>query len=150
VASILEASCSLLGATGLRDLFDRWERVWHEGQYDLVPGCVAPNYIRHDEAGDRTVTREAYAAELTKLRQDRPDVRIVVYDHTLQGNRAWYRFTMKWTDQSSGEIRTRASMQTYRIEQGKSRGDLGDLQPLGSTWSDPVAQEGWTSLPPMK
>jgi hypothetical protein len=37
----------------VRDLFDRWERVWHEGQYDLIPGCVGPTYIRHDEAGDR-------------------------------------------------------------------------------------------------
>ena len=46
----------------LRDLFDRWERVWHEGKYDLVPECVGPHYIRHDEAGDRAVTREAYAA----------------------------------------------------------------------------------------
>ena len=24
----------------LRDLFDRWERVWHEGKYDLVPECL--------------------------------------------------------------------------------------------------------------
>lgn len=48
----------------LRDLFDRWERVWHEGQYDLVRLCVQSNYVRHDEAGDRTVTREAYAAEI--------------------------------------------------------------------------------------
>jgi hypothetical protein len=24
----------------MRDLFDRWEKVWHEGQFDLVPGCV--------------------------------------------------------------------------------------------------------------
>jgi len=43
----------------MRDLFDRWERVWHEGQYDLIPICVAPTYIRHDEKGDRTVTRES-------------------------------------------------------------------------------------------
>jgi hypothetical protein len=50
--------------TILRDLFDRWERVWHEGQYDLISSCIPPNYIRHDEAGDRTVTREAYAAEI--------------------------------------------------------------------------------------
>lgn len=26
--------------TTLRDLFDRWERVWHEGQYDLIPTCI--------------------------------------------------------------------------------------------------------------
>ena len=51
----------------LRELFDRWERVWHEGQYDLIPDCIGPNYIRHDEAGDRTVTREAYAAEIAKF-----------------------------------------------------------------------------------
>ena len=23
-----------------RDLFDRWELVWHEDRYDLVPSCV--------------------------------------------------------------------------------------------------------------
>jgi hypothetical protein len=33
----------------IRDLFDRWERVWHEGQYDLIPSCVGPHYLRHDE-----------------------------------------------------------------------------------------------------
>jgi len=32
----------------------------------LISGCIGPNYIRHDEAGDRTVTLEAYAAEITK------------------------------------------------------------------------------------
>jgi hypothetical protein len=53
--------------TMLRDLFDRWERVWHEGQYDLVAQCVQPNYIRHDEAGDRTVH-----ARLTRRRLLRP------------------------------------------------------------------------------
>jgi hypothetical protein len=24
----------------MRDLFDRWERVWHEGRFDLVPDSV--------------------------------------------------------------------------------------------------------------
>jgi hypothetical protein len=69
----------------IHDLFDRWERVWHEGQYDLIARCVQPNYIRHDEQGDRTVTREAYAAEIAKTRQERPGTRIVVYDHTRSG-----------------------------------------------------------------
>lgn len=137
------------GEPVLRDLFDRWERVWHEGRYDLVSDCVAPHYIRHDEAGDRTVTREAYAAELAKLKQDRPDVRIVVYDHTFQEGRAWYRFTMKWTDQGSGEVRTRAGMQAYRIEGGKLAETWVTLQPLGSSWGDAAAQESWTSPPPM-
>jgi hypothetical protein len=55
--------------TVLRGLFDRWERVWHEGRYELIPECVGPTYTRHDEAGDRTVTRDAYAAELARLLQ---------------------------------------------------------------------------------
>jgi hypothetical protein len=56
----------------LRDPFDRWERVWHEGQYDLISACIPGSYVRHHEAGDRTVTREAYAAEIAKTRQERP------------------------------------------------------------------------------
>ncbi len=72
----------------LRQLFERWERVWHEGRLDFVPLCVAPQYLRHDEMGDRLVTREAYAEELGKLREDRPDVRILVYDHALLADSA--------------------------------------------------------------
>lgn len=132
-------------ATALRDLFDRWEWVWHEGRFDLVPDCVAPLYIRHDEAGDRTVTREAYAAELAQLRQQRPDVRILVYDHSFDGERAWYRFTMRWTDQASGEVRTRAGLQAYRTEGGKLAETWVIFQPLGSAWVDPVAQTNWTT-----
>jgi len=134
--------------SALRDLFDRWERVWHERHYDLIPACIAPHYIRHDDAGDRTVTREAYAAELAKLHRDRPDMRIMVYDHSLIGDRAWFRFTMKWTDHAAGEARSRAGMQAYRIEDGKLAETWVLLQPLGSAWSDSVAQERWTSPPP--
>ena len=133
-----------------RDLFDRWERVWHEGQYDLVAECVQPNYIRHDEAGDRTVTREAYAAEIAKTRQERPHLRIIVYDHTFEGDRAWFRFEFKWTDPKTGETRTRAGMQIYRIEDGKLAETWLMLQPLGSAWTDAVAQDQWTSPPPIK
>jgi predicted SnoaL-like aldol condensation-catalyzing enzyme len=136
--------------TMLRDLFDRWERVWHEGDYDLVPKCVQPNYIRHDEAGDRTVKREAYAAEIAKTRQERPHLRIVVYDHTFEGDRAWFRFAFKWSDTKTGESRTRAGMQGYRIEDGKLAETWLILQPLGSAWKDAVAQEHWTSPAPIK
>jgi len=136
--------------TELPDLFDRWERVWHEGQYDLVPTCVASTYIRHDEAGDRTVTREAYAAEIAKTREERPDIRVVVYDHSFKGNRAWFRFAFKWTDPKTGELRSRAGMQSYRIEAGKLVETWLILQPLGSAWTDAVAQEHWTSPPPIK
>jgi hypothetical protein len=70
--------------SSIRDLFDRWERVWHEGQYGLVPECVGPHYIRHDEAGDRTVARDAYAAEVAKIRQERHDIGVVVLRSLIQ------------------------------------------------------------------
>ena len=134
----------------LRNLFDQWERVWHDGQYDLIPQCVEPHYIRHDEQGDRTATREAYASEIEKMRHDRPGIRIVVYDHTFRGDRAWFRFAFKWTDQQTGEPRSRAGMQSYRIENGKLAETWLLLQPLGSAWTDAVAQEHWTSAPPIR
>jgi hypothetical protein len=134
----------------MRELFDRWERVWHEGQYDLIPSCVGAHYIRHDEAGDRTVTREAYAEELARIRAERPDIRVVVYDHSFEGNRAWFRFAFKWPDPQTGEPRSRAGMQSYRIEAGKLAETWITLLPLGSAWTDAVAQEHWTSPSPIK
>lgn len=133
----------------LRDLFDRWESVWHEGRFDLVPNCVGPHYIRHDEAGDRTVTREAYAAEIAKVQEDRPGIRVVVYDHSFEGDRAWFRFAFKWTDPSTGEPRSRAGMQSYRTKSGKLVETWLTMQPLGSTWTD-IPQERWTSLPAIR
>lgn len=122
----------------VRDLFDRWERVWHEGQFDLIPECVSPFYIRHDEAGNRTVGRDDYAKEIAMTRQERPGIRIVVYDHTFEGNRAWFRFAFKWTDPKTGEMRSRAGMQAYRIENGKLAETWLMLQPVGSAWTDAV------------
>ena len=134
----------------IRDLFDRWEQVWHEGRYDLVPDCVASHYMRHDEQGDRIVTREAYAAEIEAIRAERPDIRVVVYDHAFGNDRAWFRFAFKWSDPETGERRSRAGMQSYRTELGKLAETWLILRPLGSAWSDPTAQERWTSPPPGK
>jgi hypothetical protein len=132
----------------MRDLFDRWELVWHEDRYDLVSSCVAPAYLRHEAAGDRTVTAESYAGELAKMKADRPGVRVAVYDHLFVGNRAWFRFTFKWRDPKTGEPVTQAGMQSYRTEDGKLAETWIVLQPLGSAWPDAVAQERWTSPPP--
>jgi hypothetical protein len=135
--------------TVLRDLFDRWEQVWHEERFDLVPDCVGSHYIRHDEAGDRTVSRDAYAAEIAKVQQERPGIRVVVYDHSFEGDRAWFRFAFKWTDLATGEARTRAGMQSYRTEGGKLVETWLSMQPLGSTWAD-TPQEHWTSRSAIK
>ncbi|MES2188487.1 MAG: nuclear transport factor 2 family protein [Pseudomonadota bacterium] len=132
----------------LKNLFDRWERVWHEGQYHLIPGCMAASYIRHDELGDRAVTPEAYATEIANAHRARPNTRFVVYEHMLANDRAWYHFTLQWTDAKTGETRTRAGMQLYRIEAGKLAETWLTLLPLGTAWPDAVAQKTWTSTPP--
>jgi hypothetical protein len=91
---------------------------------------------------------QAYAAELAKVHADRPGIRVVVYDHSFEGNRAWFRFTFKWPDPKTGEPRSRAGMQSYRIENGKLAETWISMQPLGSAWADPIAQEHWTSRQP--
>jgi hypothetical protein len=106
--------------------------------------------IRHDEAGDRTVTREPYAAEIAKTRKERPNIRFVVYDHSFEGDRAWFRFTLKWTDSKTVETHTRAGMQVYlwlRLARSRRLGLM--FSQSGSAWIDGVGQEHWTSLPPI-
>jgi predicted SnoaL-like aldol condensation-catalyzing enzyme len=132
------------------DLFNRWEQVWHEGRFDMVPNCVAENYIRHDQKGDRTVTRDAYAAEISSIRKERPDIRVVVYDHTFEGDRAWFRFAFKWTDVKTGAAQSQAGMQSYRVADGKLAETWLTLLPLGTAWQDASAQEHWTSTSPIK
>jgi hypothetical protein len=125
-------------------------RSYQQANESVLFADNGENYVRHDEAGDRTVTREAYAAEIAKIRQERPTIRVVVYDHSFEGDRAWFRFAFKWSDPKTGEARSRAGMQSYRTEGGKLAETWLSLQPLGSTWSDAVAQEHWTSPPPIK
>jgi hypothetical protein len=50
-----------------------------------VATCVAEQYTRHDENGDRTVTRDAYAKEIAQIQAERPNLHAVVYDHTFKG-----------------------------------------------------------------
>jgi hypothetical protein len=80
------------------------------------------------------------------VQEDRPGIRVVVYDHSFEGNRAWFRFAFKWSDPKTGEPHSRASMQSYRIESGKLVETWFALQPLGSTWTD-TPQAHWTSPP---
>jgi hypothetical protein len=95
------------------------------------------------------VTRDEDAAEIQKVQQERPGIRVVAYDHTFQGNRAWFRFAFKWNDPKTGEARSRAGMQSYRIENGKLAETWLSMQPLGSTWTG-TPQEHWTSTPTSK
>jgi SnoaL-like domain len=140
----------MLDESAMRDLFDRLERIWHQGQLNLVATCFAEHYTRHDENGDRTVTRDAYAKEIAQIQAERPNLHAVVYDHVFKGDRAWFRFSLKWSDRKTGETYCRAGVQTHRIEGGKLVESWLALMPLGLTWTDAVGQEHWTSPPPIK
>ena len=63
----------------------------------------------------------------------------------VTADRAWFLFTLMWNDASTGEKRTRAGMQLYRIEGGKLAETWLTLRSLGSAWPDVARQERWTS-----
>ena len=46
--------------------------------------------------------------------------------------------TQEWKDPKTGNQLTQAGMQSYRIEDGKLAETWIVLQPIGSTWPDPV------------
>jgi SnoaL-like domain len=127
----------------LRDLFNLWEKVWHEKSYELASDCVAESYTRNDENGTRTVTREEYLAEMKGIHTQRPDIRVVVFGHDFGTDRAWFRFMFRWTG-INGEIVTRAGMQVYQTENGRIAKTWIAVQPIGSTWPD-VPQTSWTT-----
>jgi hypothetical protein len=87
---------------------------------------------------------------IAQSRQERPGLPFVVHDHSFEGDRAWFRFTLKFTDPRTAETRTRASMQVCRIEGGKLAETWLMFQQPASAWPDEVAQEHWTSPPPVK
>lgn len=133
----------------MTDLFDRWEKVWNKGNFDLASGCVADTYIRHDPKGDREVGRDAYIAEVAAIHKDRPGIQVIVYDHSFSGNRAWFRFAFKWSDATTGEAHTQAGTQVYRVADGKLAETWISFLPAGTIWTDTSAQEHWTSSPPI-
>jgi SnoaL-like domain len=142
-------TASMLDESAMRDLFDRLERIWNQGQLNLVASCVAEHYTRHDENGDRTITRDAYAKEIAQTLAERPNLHVVVYDHAFRDDRVWFRFSYTWTDPKTREQYCRAGVQTHRVEGSQLAESWLSLMPLGSMWTDPVRQEHWTSPPPI-
>lgn len=135
-------SQSIMTVDNLTELFDKWESVWQEEKYELINSCVADHYIRRDQKGDRTVTRDEHAAEIKQVHKMRPGIRVVIYDHSFDGNRAWFRFAFKWVDVESGEPQVQAGFQSYRIDGDNKLAETWlVLQPLGTGWADRNEQE---------
>ena len=134
-----------MSAEVTRILFDKWERVWNEDRHDLIAECMADGYVRHDGAGSRQTPPEQFAAQLAVAKQYRPGTRVIVYDHDITEDRAWFRFALTWSDATSGKPSSRAGMQVWRIEQGKLAESWLTLLALGSAWPDEIWQERWTT-----
>ena len=128
----------------IRNLFDNFERVWNEDQHGLIADCLADVYVRHDGTESRRLTPEQYVEDITIAKQYRPGTRVVVYDHVIAEDRAWFRFGLTWHDATKGGPRSRAGIQVFRIERGKLSESWLTLLPLGSSWPDETWQEHWT------
>lgn len=126
------------------ELFDRWEKVWQDGQYDLISSCVADKYIRHDTKGDRIVTGKEYAKEIKETRNLLPDIKFIVYDNSFSKNQAWLRYTMTYTSPETNELVTRKGIQVYRIEDGKLAETWMTMLEPGTRWADSSARRCWS------
>ena len=126
------------------ELFDRWEKVWQNGQYDLISSCVADKYIRHDTKGDRIVTREEYEKEIKETRNSVPDIKFIVYDNAFSKNQAWLRYTMTYTSPETNELVTSKGIQVYRIENGKLAETWMIMLEPGTKWTDRNALKCWS------
>ena len=81
----------------------------------------------------------------TRRTPKRRDTETVTTKSWQEGVRRCLRSLLLWNDASTGEPRTRAGMQVYRVEDGKLAETWLTLLKLGSAWPDPVGQERWTS-----
>ena len=59
----------------------------------------------------------------------------------MLGARAWFRFNPTWTDAATGETRSRAGLQSYRIGDGRLAETWLSVLGPGSAWPDVGRQE---------
>lgn len=126
------------------ELFDRWEKVWHNGQYDLISSCIADKYKRHDTKGDRVVTKKEYENEIKETRKLLPDIQFTVYDNSFSKNQAWLRYTMTYTSPETNKLVTKKGIQVYRIENGKLAETWMVMLESGTKWADSTALKCWS------
>jgi hypothetical protein len=108
----------------------------------VVEGSDSKVVLRISEASPQA----AGSGEIAAGRRERPNTRFIVYDHEIVGDRAWFRLALNWTDPSTGETRTRAGMQLYRVGGGKLAETWLPLQKMGSALPEATGQEHGTSI----
>jgi len=77
------------------------DEVWANGRLELVSDLVAPEYVRHNASGSRTVTPESYAEEI-KASRARGTV-FFMNAISIDGNVIWVRWSGN-TQSSTGEM----------------------------------------------
>jgi len=125
-----------LDSSSVDKLFDRWDKVWGEGHYELIPSCVTEKYIRHDVQGDRTVSRNDYAKEIMQIRKAVPDIQFLIHDRSIDTDKVWIRYTLQYTDPETGKKVNQKGLQVYRIEQDKLAETWLVLQEAGTEWPE--------------
>ena len=90
--------------------------VWEKGHLELVPELLAPEYIRHEGKGNRTVTPESYIKEIQAGRAKgwKFDANAISVD----GDLIWTRWTVHGKNED-GSPATGKGIQIYRLENGK-------------------------------
>jgi hypothetical protein len=66
-----------------------------------------------------SASRRTTCGTMNQAEAGTTDTKVVVCDHSFKDGRAWFRLAFNWSDTKSGEARSRAGMQSYRIEGGK-------------------------------
>jgi predicted ester cyclase len=98
---------------------DRWLQVWNEGKLDLVSETLGASYVRHEPNGTRTVTMDQYREEIAATRKRIPDIHFTPNDEAITEDSWWVRWTSHGTNAETGERITTASIQIYRITDGR-------------------------------
>ena len=108
------------------------EEVWGKGRLELVPDLVAPQYIRHNADGSRTVTPEGYALEIAENRD-----RNMIFETNaiaIDGNLLWTRWSGSVEGPDGQEV-TLKGIQIYRFADGKLA-ETWNLSAIGDHWPD--------------
>ena len=111
----------------------QWFEVWNDGKYELIPDVVAPNYIRHEPKGTRTISRENYGKEI-KYSREKLNIRFINHKTTAFKNQVWNLWTIISINANSGEKVLGSGISLYRLEKGKL---------VETWWSGSINQGAW-------
>ncbi|MEZ4503631.1 MAG: ester cyclase [Dehalococcoidia bacterium] len=114
------------------------DEVWNAGNYDRVADCLGETYLRHDQLGNRAVTRDQATAQIQGLRDRVQDLHFWVDDFTVAPNRIWVRWRMTGTSAESGEPVIRSGLQVYRVTDGRLAETWAAGAPDGDDWTAPL------------